>query len=358
MPNWTASMARTYEFYQVDPDTWGNTKLLSTVKTCSISRDVNVETLGSSSFDVTDSIGEGYVRTYLKTVQNGVTESHPLGTHLVQTPSSSFDGRSQSMTMDGYTPLLELKEKKPPVGYYIPKGQNALLLAYQLTRENARAPVIKPSGVTDSKHKLVYDFVADTDDSWLVYLKDLLSDIHYEFTLDEMGRIGFAPKQDLKALQSVWTYNDDNSSILYPELTMNRDLYNIPNVVEVIYSKSDKTLYSRKTNTNKNSPVSIPRRGREILHRVSNPEFFGGEPTQKMLDEYAEQLLAELSSIEYTVTYTHGYCPVRLGDCVRLNYTRAGINNVKAKVVSQNIGCTAECPVSETAVFTEKLWEG
>ena len=357
MPNWTASMARTYEFYQVDPETWGNTKLLTTVKTASISRDVNVETLGSSSFDVTDSIGEGYVRTYLKTVQNGVTESHPLGTHLVQTPSSSFDGLSTSMSMDGYTPLLELKEKKPPVGYFIPKGSNALQFAYQLTRENARAPVIKPSIVTD-KHKLAYDFVADIDDTWLTYLKDLLNDIQYEFVLDEMGRIGFAPKQALAALQPIWTYNDDNSSILYPELTMNRDLYGIPNVVEVIYSKGDRTLYSRVTNTDKSSPVSIPSRGREIVQRVSNPELLGGDPTQELLDDYAELLLKELSSIEYTVTYTHGYCPVRLGDCVRLNYTRAGINNVKAKVISQTIGCTSECPVSETAVFTQTLWKG
>ena len=94
------------------------------------------------------------------------------------------------------------------------------------------------------------------------------------------------------------------------------------------------------------------------MHRVTNPELPGGEPSQRQLDEYSELLLEALSSIEYTVTYTHGYCPVRLGDCVRLNYTRAGINNVKAKVISQNIGCTAECPVSETAVFTQKLWEG
>lgn len=358
MPNWTASMARTYEFYQVDPATWGNTKLLSTVKTASINRDVNVETLGSATFDVTGSIGESYIRTYLKTVQNGVTEMHPLGTHLVQTPSSSFDGRIQSMTMDGYTPLLELKEKKPPIGYHIPKGENALLRAYQLTRENVRAPVIKPSGASNDSYKLTYDFVADTDDSWLSYLKDLLGNIQYEFVLDEMGRIGFAPKQTITALQPIWTYNDDNSSILYPELTMNRDLYGIPNVVEVIYSKNNLNLYSRVTNTNKYSPVSIPSRGREITHRVSNPELFGSNPNQRMLDEYAKQLLVEMSSIEYTVTYTHGYCPVRLGDCVRLNYTRAGLNDVKAKIISQNIGCTPECPVSETAAFTQKLWEG
>lgn len=362
MPNWTKSMEQTYDFYLVDTATWGNKKLLTTVKTSSINRDNNAETLGSASFDVTDSIGEGYVRTYLKTIQNGVTEQTPLGTYLVQTPSSSFDGLSKSMTMDGYTPLLELKEKKPPIGYFIrggkDNGANALERAYQLTREHCRAPVIKPVGMINPKHILSYDFVADTDDTWLSYLKDLLNDIQYEFIIDEMGRIGFAPKQTLAALQPVWTYNDDNSSILYPELTMDRDLYGIPNVVEVIYSKGNLTYASRESNIDKSSPVSIPNRGREILYRVTNPELPGGEPSKDQLDRYTKQLLSELSSIEYTVTYTHGYCPVRLGDCVRLNYSRAGLNNVKAKVISQSIGCTPGCPVSETAVFTTKLWEG
>ena len=71
---------------------------------------------------------------------------------------------------------------------------------------------------------------------------------------------------------------------------------------------------------------------------------------------YAEQLLRELSTLEYTVSYTHGYCPVRIGDCVRLNYERAGIIDVKAKIISQSIKCEAGCPVTEKAVFTKKLW--
>ena len=63
-----------------------------------------------------------------------------------------------------------------------------------------------------------------------------------------------------------------------------------------------------------------------------------------------------LSTLEYEVTYTHGYCPVRLGDCVRLDYAKAGLSGVKAKVISQSIDCVPGCPVTETAVFTTKLW--
>ena len=55
-------------------------------------------------------------------------------------------------------------------------------------------------------------------------------------------------------------------------------------------------------------------------------------------------------------SYTHAYCPVRVGDCVRLNYSRAGLENVKAKVISQSITCESGCPVSEKAVFTTNLW--
>jgi hypothetical protein len=81
-----------------------------------------------------------------------------------------------------------------------------------------------------------------------------------------------------------------------------------------------------------------------------------GDPTNDRIQEYAKQLLRELSTVEYTVSYSHGYCPVRLGDCIRLNYTRAGLIDVKAKVVSQSIKCEPGCPVSEKAVFTTKLW--
>ena len=101
--------------------------------------------------------------------------------------------------------------------------------------------------------------------------------------------------------------------------------------------------------------MSTVNRGREIKKIITDPEVTG-EPTGKQLQEYAEQLLEAYSTVECTVSYTHGYYPVRIGDCVRLNYKRAGLNNVKAKIVSQSISCTPGCPVSEKAVYTTNLW--
>ena len=351
MVDWLSSMQQTFEYYIVNPATWKDAKKIENVKSCSISRDSYAGTLGSASINITESVGECYVRIYLITIQNGTKERHPLGTFLVQTPSTSFDGKVRNLSMDAYTPLLELKETKPPLGYSVRKGTNIMTIARQLTQENTRAPVVPASCDTN----LFSDFVAETDDSWLTFLTDLLLNAKYSYDLDEMGRILFAPEQDTASLQPVWTYNDDNSSILYSNLNMDHDLYGIPNVVEVIYSHGNGYYYSRVVNDDPNSPTSTVNRGREIIHRVSDPDLIG-DPTENQIDEYANRLLRELSSLEYTITYTHGYCPVRVGDCVRFNYSRADLKNVKAKVISQTIKCEPGCPVTEKAVFTNRLW--
>lgn len=351
MPDWLSSMQQSYEYYVVDPKTWKDVRLLDNVKKCTITRDSEADTLGSATIDIAESLGECYIRVYLVTNQNGLKEKWPLGTFLVQTPSSTFNGKVRDVSMEAYTPLMELKENPPPLGYSILKGGNIMSIAYQLVRENVRAPVVEKA----ADNKLFRDFVAETSDTWLSYVTDLIANAKHHFELDEMGRILFSPKQDTASLQPVWTYSDDNSSILLPEFNMDHDLYGIPNVVEVIYSNGSDRYYSRVVNDDENSPTSTISRGREITYRETDPDLIG-DPTEMQIDEYAEKLLKEMSTLEYKITYSHGYCPVRVGDCVRLNYSRAGLTNVKAKVISQTITCQPGCEVKEKAVFTNKLW--
>lgn len=351
MADWLSSMQQTYEYYIVDPGTWKDTKKLDTVTGATVVRDASVETLGSATFNVTSATPECYIRVYLVTIQNGVTERHPLGTVLVQTPSTSFDGKVRSITMDAYTPLLELKENPPPLGYSLLKGDNVMEKAYMITREHVRAPVVR----TEHPLTLHYDFIANTNDNWLTFTSDLIANANHELALDELGRVLFSPKQDTASLQPVWTYTDDNSSILYSDITTDHDIFGIPNVVEVVYSNGSDSYYAKVVNDDPNSPVSTVRRGREIIHRVTEPDL-AGDPTQIQIEEYAEQLLRELSTLEYKITYSHGYCPVRLGDCVRFDCPKIGLVNIKAKVIYQSIGCKPGCPVSEQAVYTNKLW--
>lgn len=351
MTDWTKSMQQTFEYYIVNPATWKDVRRIDNVKSGSITRDLGVETLGSATFDIEEPLGECYIRVYLITIQNGAKDKYPLGTYLIQTPSSKFDGKNKIVSVDAYTPLLELKENPPPIGYSVLKNTNIMETAYKITKEQVRAPVVA-AACTET---LFSDFVANTDDTWMTFLNDLMANAKYTFSLDELGRILFSPKQDMASLQPVWTFDDSNSSILYPEINMDYDLYGIPNVVEVIYSSDDRCYYSRVVNDDSNSPTSTVSRGREIIHRVTEPILYGN-PTDEQVNEYAVRLLRSLSSIEYTVNYSHGYCPVKIGDCVRLNYSKAGLNGIKAKVISQSIKCEPGCPVSEKAVFTANLW--
>lgn len=351
MPDWSKSMQQTYEYYTVDPKTWMDEERIATVKKCSISRDSEAGTLGSATIDVVELLGETYVRAYLVTIQNGVTERFALGTFLLQTPSTDFDGKISSTSVDAYTPLLELKENPPPIGYSVLKGANIMDEAYRIIREKARAPVVR----TECKTTLYSDFVANADDTWLSFLTDFIANAKYVFALDEIGRILFSPIQDTASLQPVWTFDDDNSSILYPETNLKHDLYGIPNVVEVIYSKGGEYYDVVVKNEDPNSPTSIVNRGRELTHRVTAPDTLG-YVNEEQIKEYAERLLRELSTLEYTVVIKHGYCPVRLDDCIRINYKNADLINVKARVKSQYIDCVPGCPVKTTAVYTKKLW--
>ena len=190
--------------------------------------------------------------------------------------------------------------------------------AYLLCRNHARAPVVR----TSSTIPLYSDFVANINDNWVSYITDLIGNAKYRFDLDELGRILFAPKQDTASMQPVYTYDDGNSSILLPEITMNHDLYNVPNAVEVSYSNGREHYEARVVNDDPNSPVSTVSRGWEVLHRETNPSMTG-DPTNSQVQEYARLLLQQLSTVEHTISYSHGYCGTRPGDCVRLNYSRA-----------------------------------
>lgn len=351
MPNWLETMKQSFEYYIVDPGTWKDAKQITNVIDSTINRDMETETLGSLTLNVGEPVGECYVRIYLITIQNGIKEKHPLGTYIVQTPSYGFDGRVKTVSLDAYTPLLELKENQPPLGYSLLEKQNVMDIAYRIVRDNVRAPVIK----TENDTELFFDFIANTDDTWITFVYDLIANAKFTLGLDELGRVMFMPKQDVTTLQPVWYFNDDNSSILSPNVEVERDLYGIPNVVEVIYSNGKDYYYSKIVNDDPNSPISTVNRGREITHRETNPSSIGN-PTGAQIEAYAKELLKTLSSLDCRVTFTHGYCPVRIGDCIMLNYKRAGIKNIKAKVISQNIKCEPGCPVTATAVFTNSLW--
>ena len=56
MPDWTKTMQQIFEYYVVDPGTSREIKKIDRVLDSSISRDSTLETLGSASITVSDTI--------------------------------------------------------------------------------------------------------------------------------------------------------------------------------------------------------------------------------------------------------------------------------------------------------------
>ena len=358
MIDWTQSMQQTFEYYEVDPNTWKDKKLLSnTILSCTINRDSSADTLGSASISAIDMFGECYIRVYLVAIQNGITERVPLGIFLIQTPSTTFDGKIKKVSIDAYTPLIELKENKMPLGYGLLKNSIILDEAYSIIKNNCRAPVMESmdgQGIIKNNKKLENHFIANTDDTYLSYVKDLLSMANFHLYLDQDGKILFAPDQKIEELQPKWTYDDGNSSILLPEIQITHDIYGMPNVIEIENGAGTEKI--KIINDDPNSPISTVNRGREIIYRSKNPKNLRRDATFEELESYAKDLLKSASSIEYRLTYSHGYCPVSIDDCVRLNYERMGLNGITAKVIAQSMNCERGCTVSETAVYTKNIW--
>lgn len=171
-----------------------------------------------------------------------------------------------------------------------------------------------------------------------------------EFTLEDFSMEHVCIRQSMDVLK-----NTIDALNVFRDVYLNGGNLRYENGNIKCFGKKDKEIWWQMIQLLPSSYTSTVNRGREIVHRETDPQF-SGEPTNRQVKDYATSLLSQLSSVEYTISYSHGYCPVRLYDCVRLNYERAGLMDIKAKVTRQSIECKPGCKVTETAVFTTNLW--
>lgn len=355
--DWALGMTQTYELYLVDPISWMDIRKIERfIPDASLTRDLSQDTRGSATINVDEDIGEAYVRLYLVATQyqhtTKVVEKIPLGTYLCMTPRTTYNRNTNTYSIEAYTPLIELTENNPPLGYTVIKNSNIANSVCNMLEDACRAPIVR----TTSDAIIPYSYTTEDGESWLEYASALLNNASMYIDLTPEGRVIFQKTRAMSAMAPIWTYTTDNSSILLPEIQIETDYFDVPNVLEVTYSDANVCFTSVIKNEDPNSPASIQNRGREIVYRDTNPSI-SGTPSQEYFDQYVKDELRSLSTITCKLTYTHGYCPVTIGDCVLIDYPKAGLNKVKALVTSQVYTCQTGIQVKETATFTKKLWE-
>lgn len=352
MIDWSRQMSQDFEYWVVNPNTWTDSRKLDYVNSCSIKYDASAETIGTANFTSYERLPECYVRAYLIAKQNGIEYKIPLGTNLVQTPSVKYDGFVKSMSINAYSPLVELRSNSPSIGYSILKNTNVSSVFNSIYSSNCRAPLI---GLYNTDKKVFSDFVAEDSDSWLSFLNSLLAMDDRYITINANGEVGVAKNERMKAIEPSYIFTDNNSSILYPDTTDAYDYFDIPNRVEVSYSGDTASYFSRVENTDQNSELSIPNRGRVVLYRETSPEFTG-IPNQTLVDQYARNLMKTKCTITHEITIKHAYCGVGINETVILDMKGAGYNMIKGLITSQSIDCSPGIPTTSTIKYSEELW--
>ena len=351
--SWTDSYGVTFEWWEVDPRTNRDIRLIGTVEEGEITEDADAKTIATASVSIGELFpSESWLRCYLIAEQppsSGNREKVPLGLFLAQTPSVRVDGKSVERPLELASPLAELDGDYPPVGYTVRRGADAIAAArFCFSRFHVRL------ADTTATATMPKDVTASDSDTWLDMGKAVLAEAGMEYSVDADGLVSFGPKRDASAMSAVWRFADDDISILLPEAEMDLDWMNVPNRVEVIVGEAAGGFSVSVENDDPSSPVSTATRGRTLTHRENNPE---GVTTREQARTWAIRKLRELSCRERRITFRHGYCPVRVGDCVRIAYRRHQLD-CKAKVVRRVIRCATDFEVESTAVYSEVLWNG
>lgn len=350
MTDWYKGKQIDYEVREVDPSTWRDGLQLMAAKDMEITRDDATSYREGIRLSVRDWSGpERYVRTYFLPTQHGETERVCLGTFLASRPRTSYNA-NRVYELSGYSPLMELSRGLLPRGYNAPAGSDAIAFAASTCARWCRAPVVRGQ----ASYTLSSSYVASGQDNPLTFVQGLLACAGMEATVDAWGRIVFSPVRAAEALQPTWVFSDTpGHSILFPDVSEEYSWFDVPNAVEIVFEGQGATIVGRAENTAASSPVSSSSRGYEAGLRENS-----AVPTtsQEAADAAAMRRLRELSQAERRLAYRHAYCPVRLGDCIQLDYTRFALR-AKLLVRRQVISCTSSsCSVDEQGTWTERLW--
>lgn len=347
MIDWTQGMSQTFSYFIVDPVSWLDVQQLTEVTSCKIIYDLDSELLYSASFTIDNrDFAEEYIRVYMECQQGDERERVPLGTFLCQTPKRKGSGNVMSLSVAAYSPFIEYQGAEPPFG--APIGGQAYQ-AFRSITDRFHPPVV---GTCEGESPIT---VTGDGESWIQPMRRALAPVGCECVPDMYGRTSIRPVIPTKALQPVWTFTDDNSSIMLPSYDETFDWYKLPNVCRLTWSEPTRYISAVAVNDDPSSQVSTVSRGREVTLTINNPEELHVGCTQQEADIVAKMKLEEASTVEVTYVISHGYCPVQVGDAIRIRYNRFGID-VVAKVTNQELNCVTGAEVRTTAKSVMTMW--
>lgn len=194
----------------------------------------------------------------------------------------------------------------------------------------ARALSLRVSAAPSS-YKLGKARTFDADATWLAIVNWLLGVAGFSSAYtDAWGTVQMQPYVEPTERTPAWMFRDDEASFFKPGVRSSDNRADTPNVVRLWYEDDRRGLFAEARNDDPRSQSSTVARGREKLLCETVDEL-AGDTTATMLasliSEAGKRLRDNSTRIEY-VDVPCLFAPVRINDCVELDYTAAGLSIV------------------------------
>lgn len=243
---------------------------------------------------------------------------YPLGVFMPATPREIFDGVSDYVTVEAYDRGWRVRDTNSSELLYWAAGTLYLDAVEQLLMAAGINTVLKtPSNAVFAEDREDWD----VGTSYLDVINQLLEEIGYnQLWFDTGGAAVLEPASvpSAAAIEHVLNASDPDT-LVRPGLRRETDYYQAPNVFIVACANPDKSgpMVATAVNDNPASPLSVPRRGRQIcaVSRLNNV------PDQAALQAYANKLRDESLITGETLEVSTGLLPGwGVGDVVGLYY--------------------------------------
>lgn len=250
--------------------------------------------------------------------------TYPLGVFLPGSVMHSESETTKSVRVEAYDRCWKVKDIKTSSPVYFAAGVNYISAIEQMLTQAGIALVsATPTSATLAEARA--DWSLGTD--YLSIVNQLLGEINYkDLWFNASGAAVLEPAEVPSAQNIQHTIDaDDPAALLLPSNSRELDVYNAPNVFVVVCSNPDKSavMIARSENTNPQSPLSIPRRGRSIVmvEQVDNIA------DQNALQAYADKLRNQSMITGETISIRTGLLPgfgvddvtaIQLGDLMAI----------------------------------------
>lgn len=332
--DWNQGYSASYYMTIVDPASWRDLRMVDITGGNITKTDTSL--MESATVELTENLGEAWIRIYLDARQDDGGGRTPLFTGLLQTPKTNWQGIIDTYSAECYSVLKAADDVKLQRGWYALAGQNGIELAAQLLKATP-APVI----VEESAPLLSSTIVAEDGESNLSMAQRLIEATGWRIRIEGDGRIHLCPM----ATEASAVFDSATNDIVEPSVVDETDLYKCPNVF--MATSGDLTYTARDED-------SIRKRGREIWMVENNVTLNAGESIM----QYAIRMLEENKAAARKVQYQRRYRPeIVPGDIAELHFPGIKISgeyNIKKQKITLGYAATVEEECVETYRYSSE----